>query len=394
MLLKFLPVALVAAAATANIAHAQGRPPAELPPAGFSGQQYVDSRGCLYVRAGYGGQTNWVARIDRARNPICGQTPSVTAMAQAQRQLATPEPVPAAPAPVAMAAAPVPVAAAPRAVRGAAVAPSQYVPPPVTYGKPTPLRAAAPVVAAAPPAVAAPRAVVAAPAPVPVAPRGPVLAGDAPPFSLGGHPPLVDRSRGCPERTPYGHFYRLRDGRTLLLCSNSPRPVPNVELAGVPGHPVAAGPVVRVATSDLMTPPAGYKAAWTDDRLNPNRALGTAEGDQRMRQVWTDRVPQKLRDPAYARPQHAAASSKTDAAPAAAGGARFVQVGSFGVPQNASRAAAQLQALGMPVQVSRGAIKGKPVQIVRAGPFASDGQAVAALQAARGAGFGDAILRR
>lgn len=390
MLLKILPVALVAAAATVNIAHAQGRPPAELPPAGFSGQQYVDSRGCLYIRAGYGGQTNWVARIDRARNPICGQTPTVTAMAQAQRQLATPEPAPVAPAPVAMAAAP-----APKAARGPVVAPSQYVPPPVSYGKPMPLRPAAPVVAASPPpAVVAPRAVVAAPAPVPVAPRAPVLAGDAPPFSLGGHPPLVDRNRGCPERTPYGHFYQLRDGRTLLLCSNSPRPVPNVELAGVPGHPVGARSVARVATSDLMTPPAGYKAAWSDDRLNPNRARGTAEGDQRMRQVWTDRVPQKLRDPAYARPQYAAASSKTDAAPAAAGGARFVQVGSFGVPQNASRAAAQLQALGLPVQVSRGSIKGKPVQIVRAGPFASDGQAVAALQAAQGAGFGDAILRR
>ena len=127
MLLKFLPVALVAVAATVTIAQAQGRPPAELPPAGFSGQQYVDSRGCLYIRAGYGGQTNWVARIDRARNPICGQTPTVTAMAQAQRQLA-------APAPVAMAAAP-----APKAARGPAVAPSQYVPPPVTYGKPMPL---------------------------------------------------------------------------------------------------------------------------------------------------------------------------------------------------------------------------------------------------------------
>lgn len=390
MLLKILPVALVAAAASVSIANAQGRPPAELPPAGFAGQQYVDSQGCVYIRAGYGGQVNWVARIDRARKPICGQTPSANVMAGARRELATPEPVA--------------VAAAP-AVRAPAVAPSQYVPPPVTYGEPRPLRPTAPVAVAAPrPVVVAPPpalVVVAAPvvvAPPPVVAPAPVhMAADGP-FTRGGHPPLVNRHRGCPDRTPYGHFYALRDGRTILLCSNSPQPMRNVVVAGVTGQPVgAAAPVGQravVATSDLMTPPPGYRAAWQDDRLNPNRARGTAEGHQRMMQVWTDKAPQKLRHPAYAQPQAAAVSSKSVAVPQAVAGARFVQVGSFGVAENASRAAARLQALGLPVQVGRGTIKGKPVQIVKAGPFASDGQAAAALQAARGAGFGDAILRR
>ena len=43
---------------------------------------------------------------------------------------------------------------------------------------------------------------------------------------------------------------------------------------------VAAGEsYARVAPSDAVpTPPKGYKMAWEDDRLNPNRAKGTASG--------------------------------------------------------------------------------------------------------------------
>lgn len=53
-----------------------GPEPAELPPPDFAGQQYVDSRGCLFLRAGYGGQTLWVPRVTRAGQPLCGYPPS------------------------------------------------------------------------------------------------------------------------------------------------------------------------------------------------------------------------------------------------------------------------------------------------------------------------------
>lgn len=50
--------------------------PAELPPANFAGQQYVDSRGCMFVRAGSGSDIVWVPRVARDGAPLCGSPPS------------------------------------------------------------------------------------------------------------------------------------------------------------------------------------------------------------------------------------------------------------------------------------------------------------------------------
>ncbi|MDA5095648.1 SPOR domain-containing protein [Aliiroseovarius sp. KMU-50] len=57
----------------------KGAQPAELPPAGYDGNSYVDSRGCIYIRAGVAGNVTWVPRVTRNREVVCGARPSLAA---------------------------------------------------------------------------------------------------------------------------------------------------------------------------------------------------------------------------------------------------------------------------------------------------------------------------
>ncbi|WP_273521447.1 SPOR domain-containing protein, partial [Rhodosalinus sediminis] len=70
-------------------------------------------------------------------------------------------------------------------------------------------------------------------------------------------------------------------------------------------------------------------------------------------------------------------------------GRRFVQVGTFGVAANARRTAERIAGLGLPVRV----VGASGYRVVLAGPFEAAGDLRGALDAARGAGFGDAFLR-
>lgn len=51
----------------------------------------------------------------------------------------------------------------------------------------------------------------------------------------------------------------------------------------------------RQARSTVETP-KGYRAAWTDGRLNARRAEQTLQGQAQMLQVWTNTVPMRLID--------------------------------------------------------------------------------------------------
>lgn len=57
--------------------------PAELPPGDYTEAEYVDSAGCVFMRAERGGTVVWAARLDADRTPVCDRNPSLTAPASA-----------------------------------------------------------------------------------------------------------------------------------------------------------------------------------------------------------------------------------------------------------------------------------------------------------------------
>jgi hypothetical protein len=239
---------------------------------------------------------------------------------------------------------------------------------------------------------------------------------------------------GCYSSAPVAERVKTRNGGTVVVCTRG-----DGTLTGwrPPVYPQGAGvgaaltdPVVAsrgdhggnhfnhgVSGRDgdgysqahaVPTPPKGYKLAWKDDRLNPNRGKGTAQGWADQDQVWTRKVPSELvaEQPATKRKKKVFAqsgttvitSTKGQAATApvekkAAKGGAFVQVGTFGVVSNADGAAARLQGMGLPVARAKITSGGRAMQIVMAGPFGSVADAAAALSMARRAGFGDAFIR-
>lgn len=173
-------IALGVIAAVATMGHAQtnGLNPAELPPAGFEGREYVDSRGCVFLRSTFGGEVTWVPRYGPDRQPVCNGAPSADVVAAPVAEPSTPE------EPVAEATAPEePEAEAPRAE-------SRIAPVPVPQS-----RAAAPV----------------RQTPARTQRRPALPQADA----SGCHP-------SCPASAPFGQLVDTTLGRPLVRCVTSP----------------------------------------------------------------------------------------------------------------------------------------------------------------------------
>ena len=369
--------------------------PRELPPASFQGQQFVDSRGCVFLRAGFGGAINWVPRVDARRQVICGFPPTFGP----QAPIDVAEDVPAAP----------PAAKVPGVTRLAVTA---VVPPARTLPQPA-RRGTAPLPSPLP---MPPKLVLAAePAPYATAPPAPPVRAAAV-VASGPGPGKI----GCYTSAPVAEVVRLSNGGTAVVCTRGDGGLsgwrPPIYPAGrgvgaalsyptrQASSPTEIGPGVTYAVADnaIPTPPKGYRLAWTDDRLNPLRGNGTAAGQAAQDRVWTREVPARLVVVAVAAPQpqvQTRVSTKTRPTEPlaettqAATGPAYVQVGTFGVPANAEGAAARLKALGLPVAKGQMTSGGKALQVVYAGPFASASAAANALALARGAGFADAFIR-
>ena len=270
-------------------------------------------------------------------------------------------------------------------------------------------------------------------APVRVAAVAPVVVAPvaAAPIAVAPSGGSTGRQIGCFTNTPVPVRVQLTNGGSAVLCTRGDgtlegarAPIypagsgvgasltePNLtarnraaDPARVTATAAAAVAVPRVATAAAVSPPPGYRAAWDDDRLNPNRARGTAAGQAAQDQIWTRETPARLVSEVAAEQAPrgtgtgiVTASTKTEpAAPLrqrAATGALYVQVGTFGVPENAAGAGARLRTLGLPTARANISQGGRALTIIMAGPFGSTGEAQAALNAARGAGFGDAFIR-
>lgn len=311
--------------------------PKEYPPASYKGTQFVDSTGCVFVRAGYAGQVKWIPRVTRDRQVICGQKPTFATPGEAST------------------AATAPVAAKP-AARTVSATPKPATPKPATT-KP----------ATAKPAAKAPAS---APAEMTVVAEEVLPKGHA----------------ACPNRSDVAQRFMLSDGRYAIRCYPQ-KEYPKTYLTP---EEVEKLPPGALDPRPVVVPP-GYRPAWKDGRLNPKRGVGTAQGAAQMAAVWTRDVPMQLvadKRPAVtgATAPVATASSKS---PAAQG--RYIQIGSFAQPANVDAAAARLRAAGLPV--ARGRKQGQgALTVVLAGPFAP-GEAAAALSTVRRAGFADAFLR-
>ena len=370
--------------------------PRELPPPGFTGQQFVDSRGCIFLKAGYGGTVTWVPRVDRNHKALCGLPP--TFGPQAPIEMAEDAPL--------------------IAVPQAPVAPKVETMPRVAAAQPA--RRAAP-------AIVVPEVTLAsAPPPAPATAANAAVSASLRPGQI-----------GCFASAPVPIRVALRGGGTVVVCTpgdgrltgwRSPiYPAPaavgaafsgtgamaSAGSAGVqyapPAARIAAPATNAVAASTAVVMPKGYKLAWKDDRLNPLRGRGTAQGQASQDQVWTRTFPAQVTYAREVKPVivtgitvagSTVAGSRvtlsTKSAPTAlvaAGGNTYIQIGSFGVPANANGAAARLTALGLPVSTSVMSRGGKALQTVFAGPFGSNAAAQAALISVHNAGFADAFIR-
>jgi hypothetical protein len=388
MLFKMVSVAVLAIVAGCGGASAQSANdfggPKERPPASFTGQQYVDSRGCVFLRAGFGGQINWVPRVRSDRRQLCGYPPTLGP----KTEIATADPVPTpAPAPK-----PLPVAKPAAPVLAQGTKPQKAAPPLASYVPP-------PVVMAAQPPAPSPRRVATHQAAAP-APRG----GGAERVASVG----MQGKIGCYADAPKAERFRLQGGGAITLCTSGNGDLTNARPPRVLGGPAAvaasgyleerhvAPRQVAVSTQDQPVVPKGYKLAWQDGRLNTQRGVGTAQGWAEQDHLWTRKHPARLvadtpkrKKIVYVPAQVSMSSMTTPSTMARA----YVQVGTFGQPANAAGASARLAGLGLPVAQSRIIKFGKALQIVMAGPFASVSEAQAALGQARKAGFVDAFIR-
>lgn len=377
--------------------------PQEFPPASYTSNQYVDSTGCAFLRAGLSGAITWVPRVNRDRTPLCGFQPSLasasTTIAENAAAIAnapvitidTPTVTPTV-TPIAAAEVGMPM----ETVASLTTPPRSSIPQPVS---PRIIEAPAPAISLAPVAPQSPAAIPrmtmaqicadmdatgrrymnaetgitvrCGPQLQPVSTVAPAgLAQSAAPALVNLNGQIITIAQLCQLSDATGNRYLTAATGIPVQCG------PQIESPSRITAPLGQSPVAQaqVPSSPVVTPPAGYVAVWDDGRLNPHRGLPEGNAQAVVAPVTTNVSAMNLPQPA-------------------ATGHLYVQVGTFSEMANADRTADLLRSLGFPIGFATVTRNGTRMRVVAAGPFADPTSLRAALQAARAAGFSDAFSR-
>lgn len=400
---------LVLSAGIAGAQRSGWSDPVNLPPADYTGVQFVDNAGCVFMRAGYDGAVQWVPRVTRSRDQVCGQTPTFGAGAgtQVAATPATPAPAPTTPAPVANIAAvqtPVTVAPTPAPARPASNVASNPASSPTSAA----MASSGPGLGLSMGAQAPYENTATASRPsVPQRETAMQTAkATAAPPRLVRPVPVTAPGASAPTRAAPTELAMIHAGRVGYL-SGPVGGAPQAAATGSAASGARSSGVQRVVPAHLqaqaMRPiapiPPGYRPVWTDDRLNPFRAWQTPEGIQQANQHWAETVPRVPVGQASSQGMGLAASQQyvtvtlpgTPTATASAKGrGTYVEVGVFAAPDRARAAIARLGAEGLPVSSSQ---ERDGVTRVRLGPYGSTEAGLRAMHSAQAAGYPGAHLR-
>lgn len=231
----FIGLTLLASGLTVSAQAQSDGIPAEFPPSSFEGNQFVDSQGCAFIRAGISGVVTWVPRVDRQRNQLCHFQPTFAVVAE--------EVAPEVEATVMAEADAVPEA-------------EDVIDAPVTTAL-APLEIEVPVARQI--TQVAPVA-----APMIEAPAEPEI-------------PRMTLAQVCAAMAANGKTYiNAATGQPVQCSVTTARATPKISIPFFTQPEIpASNPTTSVR--NVPNPPAGYRRVWSDGRLNTQRGIPSAK---------------------------------------------------------------------------------------------------------------------